>query len=114
MDKAWGQLMSSRGYDTYMTGKWHVAAPAEKVFGTTRHIRPGMPPDAWPGGKVSQKLKELAAGKHTSLREIMPVGYHRPMDEHDDSWSPTDTAFGGFWKGGRHWSEVVADDALIF
>lgn len=114
MDKTWGQLMSAQGYDTYMTGKWHVAAPADKVFGTARNIRPGMPPDAWPAGKVNEKLKDLAAGKYSSLQEIMPVGYHRPMDENDDSWSPTDTAFGGFWKGGKHWSEVVADDALSF
>ena len=29
-------------------------------------------------------------------------------------WSPYDPSFGGFWEGGKHWSEVVADDALDY
>ena len=28
-----------------------------------------------------------------------------------DTWSPTDEELGGFWKGDKHWSEVLADDA---
>ena len=31
-----------------------------------------------------------------------------------DTWSPYDPKFGGFWAGGKHWSEVVADDAEKF
>ena len=27
---------------------------------------------------------------------------------------PSDPSFGGFWKGGKHWSEVIADDAIDF
>ncbi len=114
MDKTWGKLMESAGYNTYMTGKWHVAAPADQVFQKATHIRPGMPPDTWPAAKVGQKLRDLATGKYRSLREIMPVGYHRPNNELDHSWSPTDTSRGGFWQGGKHWSEVVAEDALSF
>ncbi|KKL20283.1 hypothetical protein LCGC14_2457020, partial [marine sediment metagenome] len=28
--------------------------------------------------------------------------------------SPFDTSLGGFWKGGRHWSEVLGDDAIDY
>ncbi|MEM7381784.1 MAG: sulfatase-like hydrolase/transferase [Bacteroidota bacterium] len=43
LEKTWGKLMEQAGYDTYMTGKWHVDAPAEQVFGQVVHERPGMP-----------------------------------------------------------------------
>ena len=46
-DKTWGKLMEGAGYDTYMTGKWHVDAPADSVFQNVVHVRPGMPRDAW-------------------------------------------------------------------
>lgn len=72
-----------------MTGKWHVKMGADKLFNTTSHIRPGMP------GTVM-------------------TAYDRPLSRDDTEWLPWDTANGGFWKGGKHWSEVVADDALIF
>ena len=35
-------------------------------------------------------------------------------DENDKTWLPWDTKWGGFWEGGKHWSEIVADDALNF
>ena len=111
-NQSWGKLMEANGYDTYMTGKWHVAAPADSLFMQTKHIRPGMPRDTWPGAKVGQKLKELKPGQDPS--EVMPIGYARPKNEQDQSWSPTDTAFGGFWAGGKHWSEVVKDNAVDF
>ena len=85
----WPQRLASVGYRTYFTGKWHVNAAAENVFHETRHVRPGMPHD----------------GEHN---------YNRPRDDRPDSWDPTDPAFGGFWQGGRHWSEVVADDVEHF
>ena len=44
----------------------------------------------------------------------MPNGYNRPLSAKDDSWSPTDRSKGGYWEGGKHWSEVAADDALGF
>lgn len=112
LNLSWGKLMEANGYDTYMTGKWHVAAPADSLFMKVKHIRPGMPRDTWPGSKVGQKLKELKPGQ--SPNDVMPIGYGRPKDENDDSWSPSDTTFGGFWQGGKHWSEVVKDDALEF
>lgn len=87
--RMWSQLMKKGGYDTYMTGKWHVKADAEKIFDVARHVRPGMP----------NQTEE---------------GYNRPVQGVPDVWSPFDTSFGGYWKGGRHWSEVVADDALDY
>ncbi|MGQ7869369.1 sulfatase-like hydrolase/transferase [Sunxiuqinia sp. sy24] len=85
----WAQLMESAGYETYMTGKWHVSVPADSIFQVTNHIRPGMPNQT-------------------------PEGYNRPLSENDDTWKPWDTKFGGYWKGGKHWSEIVADDAEQF
>ena len=29
-----------------------------------------------------------------------------------DTWDPADPALHGFWRGGKHWSEVTADDAI--
>ncbi len=98
LSQTWGKLMEQNGYNTYMTGKWHVKAPADTVFDTVTHIRPGMPPDAW----------------KDRTETTMPVGYNRPQDENDNSWSPADPKFGGFWEGGKHWSEVLKDDALAF
>jgi choline-sulfatase len=43
-----------------------------------------------------------------------PDGYNRPLKDKPDPWSPYDPKFEGFWKGGKHWSEIVADDTLIF
>ena len=111
--QTWAQLMKKRGYDTYMTGKWHVAAPADAIFDEAAHIRPGMPRDA----NLSQGIRQWResgekAGK--PLADFMPPGYNRPTSRKDQSWSATDTAFGGFWEGGKHWSEVVRDDALGF
>lgn len=85
----WSQLMGASGYDTYFTGKWHVKANPEAIFETTAHVRGGMP-------------------------QQTPEGYNRPMQGIPDKWSPSDPKFGGFWEGGKHWSEVVADDAIGF
>ncbi len=85
----WPQLLGKAGYRTYMTGKWHIRADAEKCFDMARHVRPGMPKDT-------------------------PSAYSRPPAEGDDPWSPTDRSLGGFWDGGTHWSEVTANDCLDF
>lgn len=85
----WPQLLATAGYQTFLSGKWHVSVDATKVFQHTRHIRPGMPKD-------------------------VPAGYQRPIAGQPDPWSPSDPKFGGFWEGGKHWSEVVADDAGEF
>lgn len=85
----WPEYMKKAGYQTYMTGKWHLKASPEKSFHVVRHVRGGMPNDT-------------------------PEGYNRPLDGTPDPWSPFDLKFEGFWKGGRHWSEVVADDAVDY
>lgn len=85
----WSQLMAAAGYDTYFTGKWHVLANAEKIFKVAAHVRGGMPNQT-------------------------PEGYNRPIEGQPDKWSPYNPNFGGYWEGGRHWSEVVADDTIGF
>lgn len=113
-DQTWARLMEGAGYNTYMTGKWHINAHADTLFGRAENIKPGMPRDAWGKmgfGKVYRE--QVLTGKKT-IDEIMPNGYARPVDKNDNSWMPTDTAKGGFWAGGKHWSEVVRDDALDF
>ncbi len=85
----WPQLLASVGYDTYFTGKWHIKADANKAFKVARHIRPGMPNQT-------------------------PEGYNRPIEGQPDPWDPADPKFEGFWKGGKHWSEIVADDCLDY
>ena len=72
-----------------MTGKWHCRANAEKAFDVARDIRPGMP-------------------------KAVELGYNRPLPDGSDPWSPSDPKFGGFWEGGTHWSEVVANHAEDF
>jgi arylsulfatase A-like enzyme len=85
----WSEYMKAAGYRTYMTGKWHCKANAEAAFDVARDIRPGMPKDT-------------------------PEGYDRPAADGSDPWSPSDPKFGGFWEGGTHWSEVVANHADEF
>lgn len=85
----WPELMKRAGYDTYFTGKWHVAVDPAKVFDTVSHVRPGMP------------------------KTVEPA-YDRPRDDRPDPWKPWDEELGGYWEGGRHWSAVVADDAIEF
>ena len=41
------------------------------------------------------------------------LGYNRPHEGKPDLWSPYDPKFGGFWEGGKHWSEVLGDDAGV-
>jgi len=85
----WSQLMQQAGYDTYFSGKWHVEVNPEKIFDHVVHVRPGMP-------------------------ETVPEAYNRPHEDQVDDWSPYDTTIRGFWEGGKHWSEVLADDAINF
>ena len=85
----WSQLLGQSGYRTYFTGKWHVKADPNRIFDVARNVRGGMP----------QQTK---------------AGYDRPVQGIPDAWSPFDKSFGGFWEGGKHWSEVVGDDACDF
>lgn len=82
----WSEYMKQAGYRTYMTGKWHCRANAQLAFDVARDVRGGMPNQT-------------------------PEGYNRPLADKADPWSPYDPKFGGFWKGGKHWSEVVGDHA---
>ena len=87
--RLWPQLLKQVGYDTYMTGKWHIQAKAESAFDVVKHVRPGMP-------------------------ATVEESYNRPLSGKPDSWSSSDKSLGGFWEGGKHWSEVGADDAISF
>jgi len=114
LTQTWSKLMEQQGYDTYMTGKWHVDAPADQIFQTAKHIRPGMPRDPWVSKEVANQFKEKFASEMEKRIDGLPIGYGRPKDESDNYWSPSDPKFGGFWEGGKHWSEVGKDDALEF
>ena len=81
------QLLADAGYETYMSGKWHVKIDANQIYDHVRHVRPGMPKDT-------------------------PSSYGRPNAS--DDWQPWDTSLGGYWEGGKHWSEVLADDAIDY
>jgi|LSQX01.3.fsa_nt_gb choline-sulfatase len=85
----WPQEMQAAGYSTFMSGKWHVNCNPAKVFQHVRHVRPGMPPD-------------------------IESQYLRPEENTPDPFDPADTTQGGYYTGGKHWSEVVADDGVEF
>ena len=90
-NKMWSQRMQQAGYRTYMTGKWHVKTKPDQIFDVARNVRAGMPNQT-------------------------PEGYDRPKDAADyaTGWKPWDPQHGGYWKGGKHWSEIVADDSVAF
>ena len=86
----WAELMKTGGYTTYMTGKWHVPGIQPK-FDVVKDVRGGMP----------NQTKER---------------YNRTFkeDAYDTEWKPWDTQYEGFWKGGTHWTQVVADNTVEF
>ncbi len=114
IQQTWGQLMKNEGYETYMTGKWHVNAKATSVFDHVIHERPGMPRDTWRFREMEEKFDSISTIGNADFRDILPVGYNRPKDEQDNSWKPNDQSQGGFWEGGKHWSEVLAEDAVHY
>jgi len=85
----WPQLMKKAGYKTCMTGKWHIQTDAAKCFDVTRDVRAGMP-------------------------KTVPQSYNRPLTGQPDTWNSADESLGGFWEGGKHWSEVAADHTIDF
>ena len=87
--RMWSQMMNDAGYQTFFSGKWHVQAPADEVFEVARNVRGGMPAQT-------------------------DEGYDRPKSRDDKTWLPWDKSRGGFWKGGKHWSEVLGDDAVDY
>jgi len=86
----WPERLKAAGYDTYMTGKWHVPLPVKTIFDTVAHLRPGGMP------------------------RTVAQSYDRPRDDQPDTWKAWDESLGGYWEGGRHWSAVAADDAVDF
>lgn len=88
-NKTWPKLMEQQGYETYMTGKWHISIPPDSIFNHVKSVLSGMPKDT-------------------------PEGYNRPLNKTDTLWQPWKKEFGGYWEGGQHWSELVRDDALSF
>jgi len=95
--RMWSQRIKAAGYRTYMAGKWHVfyngdwkekVEPAD-IFDVIGTLRPGMPNQT-------------------------PEGYDRPKDENDKTWLPWDKSKDGYWKGGKHWSEVLGDETIDF
>jgi arylsulfatase A-like enzyme len=93
--KLWPQRMAAAGYRTCFSGKWHIGADHKKVFGEIRHFRPGGMP-----------------GDH--LLATKPQAYFRPAEHLQDPWDAADPAQGGLWQGGKHWSDVIADDFAHF
>ncbi|RYG75515.1 DUF229 domain-containing protein [bacterium] len=89
--RLWPGMMRAAGYRTFMAGKWHNEIAPDACFDVVRAPRVmGMP------GTVKSS-------------------YNRPpADGGEDVWSPTDTSLGGYWQGGRHWTEVTAETAVGF
>ena len=85
----WSQYIKQAGYDTYFSGKWHVSTDVNKLFDVVKDVRPGMAKD-------------------------VPTGYDRPYEGKPDPWKPWDKSLGGYWQGGKHWSEALADDGVEF
>ena len=85
----WSEMMQGAGYTTYTTGKWHVPGPPR--FDVMKDVLGGMP-------------------------KQVPEGYNRPIDKADyaNGWKRWDTQYGGFWEGGTHWTQVVADNSIEF
>jgi len=89
-DLMWPQRMAAQGYRTCFAGKWHIEADHKKVFSQIRTYHPGgMPKDA----------------QHA---------YFRPVEGQPDPWDAADPKEGGFWAGGKHWSERMVDDFNAF
>lgn len=87
----WSQQMKAAGYETYMSGKWHVQhVKPEQVFDTTQNVRGGMP---------------------RTTQDVYKRKYEPGVA---DVWSPSDETLNGYWQGGTHWSEVLANDAEAF
>lgn len=85
--RLWPQRLKQAGYATYFAGKWHTGSKPQALFDAVGRVRGGMPTQ-------------------------LPTGYNRPLDGQPDPWSPSDPTLGGNWEGGRHWSEVLADDGV--
>ncbi len=91
------QRLKEAGYRTWMSGKWHLTAPVSEVFDQVRNLRAGMPSTVESAYQRPREIPETSGTDPTT-----------------NEWKPWDRANGGYWQGGKHWSEVVADDAEDF
>ncbi len=87
----WPLKMREAGYETYITGKWHVdGVKIDGQFDHAKNIRGGM-----------------ATQSADCYNRLFIKGT-------PDKWQPYDTSYGGQFKGGKHWAEVVKDDAIEY
>lgn len=87
----WPKLMKDAGYETYFSGKFHlIGKRAPHIFDHVGTVRAGMP----------------SQSKARAERTFEP--------DQPDPWSPYDKSLGGYWEGGKHWSEVLADESIDF
>ncbi len=99
--KLWPQVMADAGYKTYHTGKWHMSfVTPPMIFDETEALSGGMMQDYY-------DFKNPTNGVPNTY-----LGYERPLSRDDDSWQPWDQKHGGFWKDGKHWSEIQADKII--
>jgi choline-sulfatase len=94
---AWGQTLRESGYDTYITGKWHLdAVMLQRSFSEQGPVAPGF-------------------------LNSTPNMYDRPAS--GNTWSPSDRSLGGHWlrrglwlnshdNSIQHSSELYADAAI--
>jgi arylsulfatase A-like enzyme len=87
-DGLWVQQLRKAGYETFMSGKWGLKTDVNAIFDHVVHC--------WAGPGQT------------------PQGYNRPLSPADTLWTPWDEKFAGFWKDGKHWSEVLADDGIRY
>lgn len=95
----WGQTLREHGYDTFITGKWHLdAVSLQRSFKKMGPVGPGF-------------------------LNSTPNMYNRPAP--GNSWSPSDRTLDGHWLHGKLWdgetpdrihhsSEFYADAAVKF
>ncbi len=94
---AWGQTLREAGYDTFITGKWHLdAVTLQRSFSEQGPVAPGFLPST-------------------------PAEYNRPAP--GNSWDPADRSLLGHWQPRGLWlnrkddmiqhsSELYADAAI--
>ncbi len=85
--RLWPQRMAAAGYRTYFNGKWHNTGDPAKAFDEVGTVRNGGMP------------KE---------DEDAYLRYGAPSEK----WNPSDRSRGGFWSGGKHWTEVNSEEAV--
>ncbi|VGO23144.1 sulfatase-like hydrolase/transferase [Pontiella sulfatireligans] len=99
----WSDRFKRSGYKTYFAGKWHVSnIKPPQIYDVTGTVRPGMP----------DYFDPAMGGRYPWNKRF--AGYFRPEAPGKDNWDPSDPKFGGFWEGGKHWSEVLGDESIGF